>query len=69
MDDDPNTLLVSVVNASTSGDFGKTSVEGILKMLQDPNNTLNWDSLVKKYYYADGGIVSLNQMIKPIGYR
>ena len=42
---------------------------GVLDIINDPGNSWTIDKLIKKYGYAQGGIVSLNQMTRPIGYR
>ena len=67
--DETSQMLTSLSNASASGDFGDTGPWGVLDLIKDPDNSLTWDILIKKYGYAQGGIVSLNQLTQPVGYR
>ena len=45
------------------------SISGIVKMIEDPNSSLSLDSLINKYVLKkkDGGIVSLDQLMRPLG--
>ena len=64
-----NQILTSLSNAASSGDFGDMGGFGVLDIINDPGNSWTIDKLIKKYGYAQGGIVSLNQMPRAIGYR
>jgi hypothetical protein len=58
--------LEAISSASKDMDL---SIFGIVKMIEDPNNSLTLDSLINKYVLKkkDGGIVSLDQLMRPLG--